>query len=109
MTTRERVEELVGDWYGRFGPTDVRRAAVLIDAVEAALTAAYEEGASELIINAQVEYLRGQAEERERCAKVADSHCSDYDSVTGTVEALRHCVAQRIAAAIRAGRGKVND
>lgn len=66
MTTRETAEALVGDWFGRFQSTDIRRAAVLIDAIEAALTTAYEEGASELIVNAQVEYARGQADERAR-------------------------------------------
>lgn len=41
----------------------------------------YEEGTNEIIVNAQVEYLRGQREERERAAKVAVETQQHYEAM----------------------------
>lgn len=71
MTTRERAAEIVRRISLIHLPDDNVRLR-LMTAIEAALAAAYEEGANELIINAQVEYLRGQREEREATERLLE-------------------------------------
>lgn len=69
----------------------------LVVALQTEREAGYEAGADALMDKIQSEYLRGQSEERKRCAGIADSYYPDTNR-----EGWR--VAKQIAAAIREGK-----
>lgn len=117
MTLRETAEQIHADFLLAWdlevkeenAEFTAQLDADLVNRIEAALRAAHEagynEGTDEIIVNAQQEYLRGQSDERTRCAEIAEGF---YEGVKA-IEAVSNddgdrgamCAAEAIARAIR--------